>query len=554
LRFHLESPAFAFQIFLELMSFSKLPIELTQRIISFTIPDSFENAAATCKLLYTASRFLVDEYKRVKRFQHFQYSRHCSERGDCYEAASCKNPQHWDEATAVSGIKITNAIGLLQAIAREPVVAWHIHSLDLKGPDRHLWQPEYGSFFTGATKDLQHLHRLYRAAMPADSETGGEEDIVLWVKRMTPFLIDVFILNLLPNVVEIALSKSWGRADIVDTVTLELLDAVVRRANDPSVRDAPLARLAIVKPYIGHGWDAHACLTPLASFLALNSMREFYMGGVQAFSDDNTDLSFIPRHSEYGNSLRKIVLNGSAVGPRGLAAMLSRTPQLECLHLGLESKPNNFGHRYNIGHLLAVIGAYIGGSLKELAIHNNALQRETYTLTNMHGFTRLQILELDISSLCGPEFTASELLPSGRFDKYFPEILPNMRPALPRLVDLLPPSLVAFKLEFSRVLERSPAAMDHSGSERLLFQLPSLLAGFRNERSTRLPHLSDIIFDPPSDIERYTDKNSDSEFANSIHSILREAEACGVRWERGAFHTFNTFNERFDVKDVNEDN
>jgi hypothetical protein len=537
------------------MSFSNLPIELTQRIIWFTIPDSFENAAATCKLLYRASRSLVDEYKKTKRFQHFRYSRHCSV---LCEAASlpggvhmnCKNPQHWDEATAVSGIKIANAIGLLEAIAREPSLAWLIQSLDLKDPDRHLWLPENKPSFTQATQNLQALHRLYRAAIPSDS-VKGSEDFSLWMKHMTPFLADVFILNLVPNVVEIALSKSWGRADIVDAANLELLDAMVDRANDSTVRDAPLARLAVVKPYVGHGWDAHASLTPLASFLALNSVREFYMGGVQAFSDDDTDIPFSPRHAVYGNSLKKIELNGSAVGPRALSALLSRTPQLECLHLGLESKPGSFGTRYNIGHLLSIICAHVGGSLKELSLHTNPLESETYTLTNMHGFTRLQILELDIKSLCGPEFSAPELLPSGRFDEYSPEFPQDARPALLRLIDLLPPSLVAFRLVFPTVLGICHTAVDHT--EYVFFKLPELLAGFRDERSTKLPCLSDIVFDPPSDIERYADENRDREFANTIHSILREAETCGVRWERGSFSSFRTFNDRFDVKDASKD-
>jgi len=461
---------------------------------------------------------------------------------------SCKNPQHWDEATAVSGIKIANAIDLLQAIAREPGIAWHIQLLDLKDPDRHLWQPEDRPSFTQATQDVQNLHRLYRAAMPSDSEMGSE-DFALWMKHMTPFLADVFILNLMPNVVEIALSKSWGRADIIDAANLELLDAMVGRANDPTVQDAPLARLAVVKPYIGNGWNAHACLTPLASFLALNSVREFYMGGVQAFSDNDTDIPFSPRHAVYGDSLKKIELNGSAVGPRALSDLLSRTPQLECLHLGLESKPG-FGNCYNIGHLLAIICAHVGGSLKELALQTNPLETDTYTLTNMHGFTRLQILELDIDSLCGPEFSAPELLPSGRFDEYFPEFPADARPALPRLVNLLPPSLVALTLVSSTVLQRSPTDMYRT--EFVFFRLPELLAGFRDERGTKLPRLSDIVFDL-SDMESYADGYYDREFVNSVHSILREVETCGIRRERRTFSCFHTFKDRFDVRDASED-
>jgi hypothetical protein len=539
------------------MSFSTLPIELTQRILGFTIPDSFENATATCKLLYAASRFLVDEYKKVKRFQHFRYSRHYSEHGSSCEAEagslpgvingfmSCKNPHHWDEATVVSGYKIFNAIGLLQAIAREPDIAWHIQTLDLKTQDGHLWKP--GDW---PTQEIENLHRLYRAAITWETRTSSE-DINEWMKHMTPFLADVFLLNLVPNVVEIALSKSWGRADIVNTANLELLDATVSRANDLTVRNASLAQLAVIKPFIGHGWNAHACLTPMASFLALNSMREFYMGGVQAFSDNETAIPFTPRHDLYGNSLRKIELNGSAIGPRALSALLSRTPQLECLHLGLESKPHNFGHSYNIGHLLAIICSNVGGSLKELALHTNPLETDTYTLTNMQGFTQLQILELDIDALCGPEFSASDFRPSGRFDEYLPAFSVDARPALPRLVDLLPPSLVAFKVAFPSVLQRSSTTVGRT--EYVFFQLPKLLAGFREERSIRLPCLRDIIFEPPSDLERYADKDRDPEFANPIHSIISEAETCGVRWECGVFSCFNTFNDRFDVKDASED-
>jgi hypothetical protein len=142
-------------------------------------------------------------------------------------------------------------------------------------------------------------------------------------------------------------------------------------------------------------------------------------------------------------------------------------------------------------------------------------------------------------------------LPGGRFDEYFPEFPADARPALPRLVDLLPPSLEAFMLEFSTVLQRSLPTADHT--EFVFFQLPKLLVGFRDERNTKLPRLSDVVFDPPSDLERYADKNPDPEFANSVHSILREVEACGVRWERGVFSCFHTFNERFDVKDAGED-
>jgi hypothetical protein len=540
------------------MSLLALPIELTQRIIRFTIPESFQNVAATCKLLYVASRFLVDEYKKACRLQHFQYSRHRIEYDWECEAISlpggvhmtCNNPQHWDQATAVSGIKIVNAVDLLLILAREPHLASYIESLDLKHPDRHIREAEEPPYFSEDPDDLQKLFHLYSTAIPSTPETDGE-DFTLFMKRMTPFLADAFILNLVPNVVEIALSKSWGRADIVNTANLELLDAMVSRANDSSIRDAPLAKLAVVKPYIGHGWSSRACLTPLASFLALNSVREFYMGGVQAFSDDDTDIPYNPRHDVYGNSLRKIELNGSAVGPRALSALLSRTPQLECLHLGLESKPDGFGYQYNIGHLLAIISEHVGGTLTELAMCTNPLNLDTYTLTNMHGFTQLRVLELEAEFLYGQAYSSPELLPSGHFDEYFPAFPTPLGAELPRLVDLLPPSLELFKLKFHYVAQRSLPQRDDA--DCIFFRLPELLTGFRDERHIKLPRLHDVVFDPPSDLERYSDPNTDDEVGESVQSVLREVHDCGIRWEHGALSCFGAFNYRFDVKDAAED-
>lgn len=510
--------------------------------------------ASTCKLLHTASRRYFDENKKVKRFQHFQYSRHCSEHEHFCEATTlpggvyknCQNSQHWDHPTATSGIKIANAVDLLEAIVREPYIPWYITSLDLKDPDRHFLNAEKQPSFSHAAEDVKNLHRVLQIAMPTDWQTT-QKGFAHWVTHMTPFLVDVIILNLVPNVLEVALSKSWGRADIANETNLKLLDAMVRRANNPSFKDAPLARLAVVKPFIGHGWNSKASLTPLASFLALDSVREFYMGGVLAFTDSITNVPFNPRHEVYGKSLTKIVLNGSAIGPRALESLLSRTPQLECLQLSLESKPN-YGRRYNVGHLLAIICALVGSSLKELAICTNSLEPGTYTLSDMHAFTQLESLELQAECLCGPEFFAPTTLPTGGLDEYFPQISMSQNHAQPPLVDILPPSLKALRLSFPSVYSHHPR------TEKIVpFRLAALLAGFGEERSMKLPLLKDIIFDSPWDLDKYM--NNDSELGTAIRSVLEEVESLGIKWEQGKrFQFFRTFNERFGVKDANDDN
>jgi hypothetical protein len=166
----------------------------------------------------------------------------------------------------------------------------------------------------------------------------------------------------------------------------------------------------------------------------------------------------------------------------------------------------------------------------------------------MHGFTRLENLELQAEYLCGPEFSAPAILPNGPFDEYFPQMWMGQEPALPRLVDLLPPSLKALRLSFPAVYTWYPMM-----NTIVPFRLAALLAGFGEGRAIKLPLLNDLIFDPPWDLAKYTD--NDSELGNAIRSVLREVESYSIKWEQGKmFQSSRTFNERFDVKDANDDN
>lgn len=187
------------------------------------------------------------------------------------------------------------------------------------------------------------------------------------------------------------------------------------------------------------------------------------------------------------------------------------------------------------------------GVYKERDSHDvEAAQRFFGFFTDEHARVHTQILELDYDSLCGPEFSPPVLIPIGPLDEYFPNLPPLASPTLPRLVDLLPPSLEAFRLVISSVLTSIRTSAEFP--ENVFLRLRELLIGFRDERSTKVPRLDDIVFNLPSDIDMFTNKRVYSEFHSTIDSIVAEVPNCGVKWERGNLSCFRTFNDRFDVQ------
>ncbi|CAH0053760.1 unnamed protein product [Clonostachys solani] len=520
------------------MSLNTLPLEITQQIVGDAAPDGFESIALTCKSLFRDCQPLINDYNRKRRrFWSFRYSRHsadvaCDVHGD---KSTCDRLHHWDDVTATTGFKVTDIFDLLALVLRDPSIGRFIHSLDLKhhrvllpfghrplanrnadnirGP-----YPEFGE------EDEANIRRFL--SDPVFGEDFLEDPSTYNLDRMSIVEAEIWLLNFLPNVKDIALSKAW--AYTIPPSRLKQLEAIAQRANDPKKTEASLSQLTVMKPFVGHGYISTAPLSQLTSFLTLNSLQEFYMGGIEAWGTNLAENYFTA--NSFGTGLTKIELNGSCIGIPELSELLGLTPNLRSLCLGLESKPNGSGRSYDIGHIISIIGSRVGDVIEELAIVNHPLQWHTTSPASMSAFQRLRRFEIDIRSLwAGPTFQGEGSFQQG--SGWVP---------LP-LVDILPPSLETAKIYSQNI----------TGEGEVVANISNLLLGFRDERHSKLPRLVDVDLISPH--PGRTPRGS------RLFDALRLATEAGLRVHhdesRQCQPTFTwTFNSRFMVNDAERDN
>ncbi|VUC36283.1 unnamed protein product [Clonostachys rosea] len=538
------------------MSLNTLPAEIKHQIVQDATPDGFEGIALTCKSFFDVSQPLIHEYNRKKRrFGSFRYSRHSAD-ADCDapgDKTTCTDLDHWDDTTAATGEIITDVFGLLALVLRNPDIGRFIHSLDLKHPrvllpfdDRmaglgfahiaatninvgfgaHGLDPVVlGNRGPGGIRgpsphwdeeDEANLRRFLSHPIFGEEEEVLEDASTYDLDTVSIVEAEIWLLNLLPNVKEIALSKAWAYE--IPPNRMKELERIAKRANDPEIPNASLSQLTVMKPFVGHGYVSVTPLSHFTPFLSLKSLKEFYMGGVKAWGTNPVECYFDTKSLTLGDGLTKIELNGSCIGIPELSDLLDLTPNLKSLSLGLETKPNSAGRSYDIGRMISVIGSQIGNVIEELAIVNHPMHWATTSPASMSDFQRLKSFEIE-----------------AQLDTYEDNFV-----TLP-LVDMLPPSLETTKL-YSRDLAREG---------EVVANMTKLLRGFRDERPTKLPKLVEIdLISPLLGISRGS---------RELSAATRIAAEAGVRVQhpdmRQCISKFTrTFNSRFGVTDAEVDN
>ncbi|KAI8317095.1 hypothetical protein K4K59_011003 [Colletotrichum sp. SAR11_240] len=450
------------------MALLGLPLELLQRIIKETIPESIENVAVTCSTLHNASKIYLDEHNRLrKRYKHFSYSKYTvlPQRGRPRHTWK----GHWDPVTQETGIEIQGATELIQEIVRNPVIPRYIETADLKGnvgmtdaPDDLVDEhPALHPIFP-RIKDEDLIDKVRNLLNDSHYLAEAGVDSEAWLSGMlddTSGHAEVLLLTLLTNVRELALPQSWDhipgrnsghlrygeetpRSD--RKIIWPVLDALVRRANDPTISEAGLSKLEVYRPFTGTGYECRNEMTVNTPFLAIKSVREAYIGGCIALDDGYTGMPFDPEYPEYSPLLERLDLVGCTFGPEEMRELLSRLPNLKCLHFAYETKWHGCGHNLDAGAMINAIMECAGETLEELSmwmmVHYGTAGR---TLVDMKGFKRLKSLHIDGLTLMGPEFDKAN-------EEYeiadASDVCPLDEMAAPRALDLLPPSLEKYWL------------------------------------------------------------------------------------------------------------
>ncbi|GKT42797.1 uncharacterized protein ColSpa_02978 [Colletotrichum spaethianum] len=497
------------------MALLGLPLELIQCIIKETIPESVENVALTCTSLHNASKIYLGEHNRLrKRYKHFSYSKYSREVRRGRPRRNCQG--HWDPITQETGVELQGATELIQEITRNPVIPRYIQTADLKGnvgmtnyPDDIIdedyedparqCQPKFPRITHEAViSQLRHLLNDSPYVMEASVDSEA------WLSGMlddTSGHAEVLLLTLLPNVRELALPQHrdqlpgrisghlrYGEETPRSNrkIIWPVLDALVRRANDPTIAEASLSKLEIYKPFTGTGYECRNAMTINAPFLAIKSLREAYIGGCIALDDGYTGKPFDPEYPDYSPRLEKLELVGCTFGLKDMRELLLRLPNLKCLHFAYETKWHGCGHNLDAGAMMNTIMECAGETLEELSVwmmvHYGTAGR---TLTDMKGFKRLKSLHIDGLTLLGPEFEKAD---EDYEIESAPDICPLDEMAAPRALDLLPPSIEKFHFQTEPVGDRH-----RDSSDRLKKCLGALFDGFIEEREQRLPNLQGVI-------------------------------------------------------------
>ncbi|CAJ2509831.1 Uu.00g057310.m01.CDS01 [Anthostomella pinea] len=521
------------------MSLLDLPSELLQQIVKETVPEDFEHVGLTCKTLNAAGAVFLDEYRqRRRRFRHFAFSHQEGTDGESQVDAATGATEgdagsiNWDAATKATGFIIRTTRELVEYIARDPIIGRYIQTADLK--NSHSDQlADWDHDAHDHVKIDDQVWDLVRES--AYVREAGVDPTDMLFHGCAEGYYQVLLMSLLPNTTALAPGRQWSELmdnGIVNSGSMgRFMEVIVRKANSPASTGASLSKLEFVYPWMGSGYEERGSLSSCTPFLALDSLRGLYAGSVIGRDDGYTGYAFEPGYDTYSAKLETIELFASIIGAVELRELLSRTPSLKHFRFAHETKYHGCGWNWDIGASIAVVQDCVGGTLEDLAVTlmGDGLNNSGTTLTDMTGFRKLKMLELDYVMLVGPAYDKERAEADPADNDNEPPWGP---PAMVRLVDLLPESIENVNIYVG------PGFFT---DEKYIQAARKLFDGL-NVKSpcARLPHLKEVRYVPKAE-----PKHPD------IAELLDEVKGtgCTVTEKNRAMPKFaSSFCERFGVE------
>lgn len=256
----------------------------------------FENLVLACKSLYTVAASLIEEHNK-QRLK--------------YRTLKLGNSDRSNAESYVWGQSVPE---ILYKIAQDPELARYIVDVELDNQQtiqRVLQYEEIEGFPGEGEEEPSEAGKAIRSLLQNSdylSQINSSPEFVdEWLRRIMMQGDDevdedrvdyatLFFLTLLPNIETLTLGEHWFRTHSFETVLApteaerrswaasdeisrsapELMELIIKRANDETLQGQALAKLRTLNPTrdVDHqtGVEAIAAIP----FLALNSMREFY--------------------------------------------------------------------------------------------------------------------------------------------------------------------------------------------------------------------------------------------------------------------------------------
>ena len=450
-----------------MMHLLELPNELLTFIIQDTLPEGFESFLLTCKAVLVIGESFISRYNQLRKtYQHFKY---------------LPPPYRWVETPGT----FVSSIQLLREIIHEPIIARYIQNADFKYEQiLDNCDPKLVEILCEDSDINAGLSRLLNESpyLRAAGENPAKWlDAILSGQGLR--YATTFLLTLLPNVRKLATPANWKHLEAgsspesPETPNIwRVLDVIVKRANDDVTGSASLAKLKSLNPMCIKGYDNRHEMQNVTPFLAIESIREFNGASLIAVDDGHTGYPFDPRYESFGTRLEHIELMGCLFDVKEFTKFIINMSRLRTFKFSYETKWHGCGYDCNAGAIIAALMAATGKTLEVLSLFELACDGTIFTgVTDMTGFKNLKELELDTTWLSGP--------PYHQFIGVDGYKIGSIGSEVPRLADLLPPSIMRLKV-------MSP------GHDQAMASQQSLFADFASDRATRLPNLTSVRICP----------------------------------------------------------
>lgn len=455
------------------MGFSKLPNEIICTVLEASMPFDFENFVLVNKHVYSvAGSVLAKHNSRRKKYRRLAFV----------------IPDHTRFEDLTLPPAGSGALQALSDIAKEPVLASYVVSLDL-GNEDCLKGARSREEYSVAVKEHFDANPLLRSLVNKSEHLAaiGRDDAGLcdrWYQRIVhPEHVDddgpyeeALLISLLPNLEELRLSSSWyediiepeasyNQDDISETQrsVSKFLRLLVSRANYPTLKDQPLGKLRVLHPTYTSGSQFGIDLINFTPFLALQSLREAHIfDGTYEPGGEEEDRHRPERYPQMGEHLEKLTLDEGNISAEGASLFFKSMKSLKDPTLSY-SMQDEVGYGWEIDAFVQNLGKAVGSTLETLSLKAGGYY-DDFTADERLGsaiseFAVLQHLTLDC-----------QLVQGASAHKYAEDEIP------PQLVEILPSSL------------RSLTLLAH-GIVPIVGFLEGLLGEFEEKRKERLPKL-----------------------------------------------------------------
>lgn len=449
------------------MGLLNLPAEIIDVILDLSLPSGIEGLSLVCKAIYGRAKSQIERHNALKR--------------------------RWKRANNRTAGRLDDTLGILDAIARNPLVAEYIETLDLWDL-RHISHED--DELLDCRGDKEAMERVKRMVTSLSFLKDANVDTEAWWNTMMKEeesrtsdvglkgeCTTVTLLGLLTNLKTLRLDTSWHIFD-PERPENELpqsgLQSIINKATQSSgSRPQALSHMQTILPFLGSGYQEWAPLQRIQPLLTLGSVSEVYLSSVLAVDNGYTDHPFHWRTPTLAAQLTRIELAYSAIEADGISELLRHTPNLTVLKYSHETKWLHCGYDWNAGAFVEAIARYCGNTITELAITIDDLSGEIINgVSSLHSFQRLEYLEVDVHVFRGPPIESGQQLGYG---STLPEgVTPWNEHDIPCIGSMLPESIkeVQINTDFPTPDERA---------------LESLLKNLRAQRLERLHQMERCI-------------------------------------------------------------